>query len=112
MGSRWRSGRIASVCAVFVALMLSMANATDLGALRKIQDTIAGIQLSESPNTRADKGEYLAQLTTEINPEDIDDETLAALISLLDNSDESVRGWVAKSLETLGRAPESQFPPS
>lgn len=98
----------AHVCTAFVVLMSLMAGAVDTGRLREIDETMAKIRMTASSNARADSGEYLAQLTKEINPDDIDDRTLSDLISLLDISDESMRSWVATSLGNLGpRAKEA-----
>ena len=53
-------------------------------------------------NARADAAEALIDLTKKIKPNEIDDQTLADLVSLLDTWDDAVRAWVAASLGNLG----------
>jgi hypothetical protein len=97
---------IGIVCTVFSATTICAAQLRDNSkALTQIRETIAEIQAMKGPASmaRMNEAEHLSDLTKKINPKSIDDKTLAALISLLDNApDDSVRLWVAVAIGNLG----------
>jgi HEAT repeat protein len=73
----------------------------------QITKTIAKVRELSRPtigfsNARSEAAERLPRLTQKINPSEIDDQTLADLVSLLDTWDDAVRMWVAASLGNLG----------
>lgn len=86
----------------------SMAEEPSQAELKEqITSTIAKVRELSGPtigisNARSDAAEGLADLTKKIKPNEIDDQTLADLVSLLDTWDDAVRMWVAASLGNLG----------
>lgn len=79
----------------------------DITRVHQIREAVARIQALSGPTlglskARSDAAQRLVRLTKGINPDDVDDETLSELISLLDTWDDSVRASVAASLGNLG----------
>ncbi|HXM05618.1 MAG TPA: HEAT repeat domain-containing protein [Chthoniobacterales bacterium] len=71
--------------------------------LNEVRETVAMVQTTDGPSmARTNAAEHLADLTRKMNPKDIDDKTLAELVSLLDTPDDSVRAWVAAAIGNLG----------
>ena len=69
----------------------------------QLKDAIKTVRTnSMSSRARYEAEKRLASLTSQVLPKNVDDATLADLISLLDITDDSVRGWVAVSLGNLG----------
>lgn len=69
----------------------------------QLKDAIKTVRTNPmSSKARYEAEKRLALLTSKVLPKDVDDATLADLISLLDTTDESVRLWVAVSLGNLG----------
>jgi len=68
----------------------------------QLTKTIAKVRTGESSNARTEAAEHLADLTRGIDPKLVDKGTIADLASLLDVSEDSVRGWVADCLGNLG----------
>ena len=90
-----------SVNAPFLSLYGSTAGHT--ARLKEVQETIARVQTTSGPSmARTNAAEHLAELTRKIIPKNIDDKTLADLVSLLDTPDDSVRAWVAAAIGNLG----------
>lgn len=88
---------------LFVAMPTCEARSKDDGTLvKQIQEMIAKIRTSKTPEVRADAAEHLADLTREIQPKDVDDKTFNDLVSLMDSTDDSVRAGVAAALGFLG----------
>jgi len=88
---------------IFGLILLTIANAkADRAPINDVTEAIAKVRTGESPTVRTEAAEHLSQLTKRINPKDIDDTTLADLVSLLDTREDSVRAWVAVSLGNLG----------
>jgi HEAT repeat protein len=91
------------LCATVVLTAMGVATATtDATIIKQLNETIAKVQTSENPNSRSDAAEHLAQLTRKVDPKEVDDKTLADLVSLLDTWEDSVRDSVAISLGNLG----------
>lgn len=76
----------------------------DSKLLKQIRETIAKIRATKGPTSmaRTDAAEDLSDLTSRIDPTDVDGKTLEHMASLLDTSDYSVIGWVAGALGNLG----------
>ncbi len=70
---------------------------------QQIRQTISKVRAGESSVARAKAAMHLAYLTHFIDGREIDDKTIADLVSLLDIPDEPVREGVAGSLGNLGR---------
>lgn len=92
------------LCATGLLLRIAMANgADDTRTLKELQETIPEVRKMSGPSKPgANTAERLAQLTKQIDPKKIDDETLGKIVSLLDTSNDFVRAWVAVSLGNLG----------
>jgi hypothetical protein len=102
MRRRWL--RIGFLLCATGFVRIAMANgADDTRTLKELQETIADVRNMSGPSKPgANAAEHLAQLTKEIDPKKIDDETLGKIVSLLDTSNDFVRAWVAVSLGNLG----------
>ena len=90
---------------IFVSLTFffsGIASAVDVELNRQLQETIAQVQTDETLGGKTRAAEHLAQLTRNAVPTDVDDRTLADMISLLDSPYDSVRAWVAGALGNLG----------
>ena len=97
----------AIIASVWVVLLMGTEephdNTCQKQLIAQLTETIAKVREMDGPSTaRTNEAEHLSQLTKKINPEKVDDKTLADLVSLLDTSDDSVRGWVAGALGNLG----------
>jgi hypothetical protein len=89
---------------VLLFLMASMGHAaTDPVLNAKLEETIAKVRAGDSPTTRTEAAEHLAELTHRVKPNSVDDKTIAEMVSLLDIPDDSVRAWTAAALGHLGR---------
>ena len=84
------------------ALQPRAANAVDDQLLSQLSETITTLRTSEPSLARTDAAEHLAELTKKMRTQEVGEQTLADLISLLDTRDESVRFWVATALGNLG----------
>ena len=69
----------------------------------QLLEEIAKVRNGETVSSRTDAAERLATLTRGVNPQKVDDTTLAEMVSLLDTKEDSVRAWVAAALGNLGR---------
>jgi len=69
---------------------------------KQLQETMAKVRSGETSTSRTDAAEHLATLTRGIEPNKVDDTTLAEIVSLLDTQEDSVRYWLAASLGNLG----------
>jgi hypothetical protein len=103
---RTPSSKVSSV-AICIALMVLISRTAgaqgDQMILKQLKDTMAIVRTSGPPSmARTNAAERLADLTSKVNPDRVDDKTLQDLVSLLDTSDDSVRYWVATSLGNLG----------
>jgi len=82
----------------------------------RLAKTIAEVRELSGPtigvsSTRIETAGRLPHLTKKINPNEVDDQTLADLVSLLDTWDDAVRREVAVSLGNLGpRAKAAAIP--
>ena len=85
-----------------VALCAGTADAGDPEIIRQIKETILTIRTGDTVTARTDAAERLALLTREVDSKNIDDGTLADIVSLLDGPDESAYGRVAAALGFLG----------
>ena len=89
---------------VLLFLTASMGNAaTDPVLNAKLEEAIAKVRAGDSPTTRGEAGEHLAELIHGVQPNSVDDKTIADMVSLLDIPDDSVRAWTAAALGHLGR---------
>jgi hypothetical protein len=77
---------------------------------RQLLETIAKVRNENTSTTRTEAAEHLATLTRGINPHNVDDTTLAEMVSLLETKEDSVRAWVAASLGHLGRRAKVAVP--
>lgn len=103
MAARWNTFCLPALSAMLMALLSAAASPTSSTPLvRQLQETIAKVRASDSPTVRREAAEQLPQLTRGLDPKEVDDKTLAQLVSLLDTWDDSVRLPVATSLGNLG----------
>jgi HEAT repeat protein len=82
----------------------------DAKLVERLTETIATVRTTEFGQARTDAAERLDSLTHKIDPAEVDDKTLADLISLLDTWDDSVRSPVVMSLGNLGPRAKSAVP--
>jgi hypothetical protein len=92
------------ILSIFGLILLATAANTEVDrvSMNDLIATIAKVRTGESSTVRTEAAERLSELTKRINPKDVDDKTLADLVSLLDTREDSVRAWVAASLGDLG----------
>jgi HEAT repeat protein len=100
---------VVTACVIWVCGAVgSMAErSSQVGLKEQVTRTIAEVRELSVPtigisNARVEASERLAQLTKKINPNEIDEQTLADLVSLLETWDDAVREEVAASLGNLG----------
>ncbi len=94
---------IVTICAAVATAQIGMANPkADRALMNELTETIAKVRTGESSTARTEAAEHLSHLTRRMKPKEVDDKTLADLVSLLDSSEDSVRAWVAASLGNLG----------
>jgi len=104
------SAIIVSVC----AFMVSGEARTPAHQMSKTQltiqlsKTIAKVRTGATSTIRDEAAQHLAKLTREANPSEIDDKTVADLVSLLDLP--VGRYWVAVSLGNLGTRAKTAIP--
>lgn len=111
MLKRWCKVPSVAVCAALIAILAGAAHARDNGKhMKQLTETIAQVRMAKTIDARTDAAEHLANLTKKIDPKEVDDKTLADLVSLLDTSDDSVRFWVAASLGNLGPRARAAVP--
>jgi HEAT repeat protein len=67
----------------------------------RLTETIVKVRTGATSNIRDAAAQHLFDLTRGVDPQAVDDETIAKLVSLLDLPEG--RGWVAASLGNLGR---------
>ncbi len=79
-------------------------------SMKPLTDTIMKIKGELRSVERMNDAHYLSDLTLSMRPDDIDDKTMADLISLLDIPDDSVRLWAATSLGNLGSRAKAAIP--
>ena len=77
---------------------------------RKLRQKIAVVRTSGPSVARADAAESIADLTTKLDPDRLDDKTVSGLVSLLNTDDDSVRYWVAISLGHIGARAQKAVP--
>jgi hypothetical protein len=93
----------AAILSVLICSLSGTVHATeDLISKRQLTQAMAKVRKGETPSVRTKAAKHVAELTSEIDPNNVDDTTLAELVSLLDTSQDSVRLWVAASLGNLG----------
>jgi hypothetical protein len=94
---------IASACIFLLSPVLGAGHPRPKRQLKtKLLETMAKIRNAKTLNSRADAAEHLAMLTHGINPQRVDETTLAEMVSLLDTREDAVRAWVAAALGQLG----------
>lgn len=100
----WRRVSNVILCAVLVAAPIGAAQERGVGTvLKQLRETIAKVRTMSGPSmARTNEAEHLVELTKQIEPKQVDYKTLTDLTSLLDITDDSVRGWVAGALGYLG----------
>jgi hypothetical protein len=95
--------RFAVIASALICSLSGSAHATDDAmSKRQLTKTMAKVRKGKTSTVRTEAAEHLAELTRGIDPQKVDDTTLAELVSLLDISEDSVRYWVAASLGNLG----------
>lgn len=73
--------------------------------------TIATVRKGETLDFRTDTAEHLAELARWIRPDNVDDQAVGELVSLLNTSTEMpVREWVVIALRDLGSSAKSAIP--
>jgi hypothetical protein len=103
MQKSWSRFCSALIAAAWIFLLFGTAKATgDHVSIKQLTETMAKIRSGKTPVARDEAAEHLAKLTRGINPNKVDDKTIADIASLLDGSADSVRYWLAASLGNLG----------
>jgi hypothetical protein len=93
------------------APMCGRAEAKGVLFKKLVTKTIAIARNGESINSRRDAAEHLAELARWIDPDKVDDQAVAELVSLLNTStDMVVREWVVGALGTFGTRAKSAIP--
>jgi len=106
----------ASVISAWSAVDSMAEQPSQVELKERLAKTIAEVRELSGPtigvsSTRIETAERLPHLTKKINPNEVDDQTLADLVSLLDTWDDAVRREVAVSLGNLGpRAKAAAIP--
>jgi hypothetical protein len=99
------------VCAVLMITVIGVANTRDKAVLNKqVKETMVKVRTGKTLDIRADAAIHLAHLMRKVEPKDVDDKTLADIVSLLDTPDDAVRGEVAGALGFLGPRAVSAVP--
>lgn len=103
MAGQWRKVFGVAFWAVSAVILTAPAcAASGVASLEQLARSIARVQTGESRAARDSAAERLPELTKSVRPDQIDDKTLADLVSLLDTWDDEVRVPVALSLGNLG----------
>lgn len=91
---------VLAACPLF-CLGVSGTN-SDSAVLTQMQEMIVKARIGTDVQARTNAAERVSALAHEINPNKVDDKTLADLVNLLDSPDDSVRFWVAIALGNIG----------
>ena len=103
MTGQWRKAFGVVVSAVLVLFpTTSSGAASHTTILEQLARTIARVRTGETLAVRDNAAERLPELTKSLQPDQVDDKTLADLVLLLDTWDDAVRVPVAMSLGNLG----------
>jgi hypothetical protein len=97
-------------CLIATALFIASSVFGHTALTRRIADAISSVRTERTVDAKTRAAEQLAKLVRSVNPNDVDQETLNQMISLLDSPDDSVRAWVAGSLGYLGQRAKSAVP--
>jgi hypothetical protein len=96
--------RFAVIASAYILFLSGTAHAGDHMPKKLLTEqftkTIMDVRTGATPTIRDEAAQHLAQLTRGIDPEDVDDKTIADLVSLLDLP--VGRYWVAVCLGNLG----------
>lgn len=76
----------------------------------QLKEAISKVRMGSSVDSRTHAAEHLASLTQKLDREDVREQTIQDLISLLDSPDDSVRFWVAGALGNLGPSAKAAIP--
>lgn len=88
---------------VFVLSLQSPASTSGSPTLSaQITEAITKVRDGRTTTDRTEAAKGLAELTSKIDSTQVDDTTLENFVSLLDSPKDSIRFWVAASLENLG----------
>ena len=103
------------LCNVIFCLLLVASNVTAQargGAVhvRQIEDAIAKIRSDRTLNAKVPDAERLATLTKKINSQEVTEQLVANIISLLGSPGDPAVYWVAKSLGNLGPVAKAAIP--
>ena len=105
---------ISVVWLVLIALSLQLCAQTYSQPREQLKSqlskTMAKVRNGGTVTSRTNAAERLAMLTRGIDPQKVDDRTLAEMVSLLDTKEDSVRAWVAAALGNLGRRAKVAVP--
>jgi hypothetical protein len=105
--------RVTQICSALLApvcWVLLLSNTADAKSDQmQLAQTIVKVRTGD-PSTAREAAEHLSQITRQMNPKSVPDQTVTDLISLLDISDDSVRYWVAMSLGNLGPRARAAIP--
>lgn len=104
MRRRWLSIGGVLACVTSLVLLAAMAHKMDHSKkVKELRETISDVRKMSGPiRPGANPAQHLAQLTKEIDPEEVDDKTIEDMVSLLDTPNDFVRAWVAVALGHLG----------
>jgi hypothetical protein len=84
---------------------------SDAVTLQQIQEAVTRVAtMKDQAFWESDKGEYLDHLTKRIDPNLVDDKTLASMESLLDSDNDLIRYWGAIALGNLGPRAKQAIP--
>jgi hypothetical protein len=104
---------------IFAAFLIALLTAISCNAQQpsgrsavtaQVRHTIASLRASRTVNERTQAAEHLASLTRKMSRNEITEQIIGDLISLLDSPDDSVRFWVATALGNLGPYAKAAIP--
>lgn len=101
-GKKISMHKLAIMFLVMFSLVGTASAGTDPGLNQKLETTIAAVRITQSSMARNDAAERLADLTRKARPASVSDSTVNDLLSLMDDSNDVVRLWVAAALGNLG----------
>ena len=96
---------------LLLALLACPVDAKDRRtSLKQIQDMIVQVKTAKTADLQADAAHRLSEGVRKIRPGDVDDETFADLVSLMDSPKDWVRGETAAALGFLGERAKPAIP--
>lgn len=94
---------MAAIAALCLALApVARAKSSPAPSSGQLSQIIERIRTADTAMARTEAAEQLADATHDADTKQVDDRTIADVVSLLDSNEDSVRYWVAASLGNFG----------